>query len=49
MCLLTSGTDVDGEVVWSWRPRDLALKFAMMLAHHAGDGGKRDGSPKSAE
>jgi hypothetical protein len=21
MCLLTSGTDADGEVVWSWRPK----------------------------
>ena len=20
MCLLTSGNDADGEVVWSWRP-----------------------------
>jgi hypothetical protein len=38
----------DGEIVWSWRPRYLALKHAMMLAHHAGDGGKRDGSPGRA-
>ena len=30
MCLLTSGTDADGEVVWSWRPKDLALKLATM-------------------
>ena len=29
-CLLTSGNDADGEVVWSWRPRHLALKFAMV-------------------
>ena len=21
MCLLTSGTEADGEVVWSWRPK----------------------------
>jgi hypothetical protein len=28
----------DGEVVWSWRP-DAGVKFAMMLAHHADDGG----------
>jgi hypothetical protein len=49
MCLLTSGTDADGEIVWSWRPRDLALKFALMRStHHAGDGGKRDGSPRRA-
>ncbi len=29
-------------------PQGPALKFAMMLAHHAGDGGKRDGSPRRA-
>jgi hypothetical protein len=28
MCRWTCGTFADGEVVWSWRPRDLALSFA---------------------
>jgi len=27
MCLLTSGTDADGEMVWSWRPKGLALSW----------------------
>jgi hypothetical protein len=33
-------TFADGEVVWSWRAH-AGAKLAMMLAHHAGDGGKR--------
>jgi hypothetical protein len=33
------GRDRGGrEVAWSWRP-DAGAKFAMMLAHHADDGG----------
>jgi hypothetical protein len=39
MCRKTSGTDTDGEVVWSWRP-DAGAKLAMMLTHRAGKGGK---------
>ena len=35
-----SGIDAYGESVWSRRPR-VAVKFAMMLAHHAGDGDKQ--------
>jgi len=44
----TSGTDADGEVVWFWRPRDLALSFAHAPKALRGDGGKRDGSPRRA-
>ena len=30
----------DGQAVWSWHP-DAGVKLAMMLTHHAGDGGKK--------
>jgi hypothetical protein len=30
----------DGEAVWSRRP-DAGVNVAMMLSHHAGDGGKK--------
>ena len=36
----TTGTDADGQAVWSWRP-DAGAKLAMMLPHHADDGGKQ--------
>jgi hypothetical protein len=36
----TNDCRADGEAVWSWRP-DAGVKFAMMLTHHADDGGKK--------
>ncbi len=44
---LTSGANADGEIVWSWRPKALASSSRVMLSHHADDGGKREGSPRS--
>jgi hypothetical protein len=32
VCLLTSGTEADGEVVWSWRAH-AGAKLATMLMH----------------
>jgi hypothetical protein len=46
-CRQTSGAGADGEVVWSWR-LDAGVNLAMMLAHHAGDGGKKARSPERA-
>jgi hypothetical protein len=40
MCRGTSGTDADGEVVWSWRAH-AGAKWAAMCSHRADDGGKR--------
>ena len=36
----------DGEVVWSWRPKVLALSPSEAEKLRGGDGGKRDGSPR---
>jgi hypothetical protein len=41
---LTSDTDADGKVVWSWRP-DAGVKVA---GQSANDGGKRARSPGRA-
>jgi hypothetical protein len=38
------GLLADGEVVWFWRS-DAGAKVAMMLSHHAGDGGNQAWSP----
>jgi len=47
MWLLTSAMEADGEIVWSWRPKGLALKQATMRKRIAAcDGGKRQGSPR---
>ena len=47
-CCLTSGAlSRTAKSCGPGAPRSGA-KFAMMLAHHAGDGGKRDGSPRRA-
>jgi hypothetical protein len=43
----TSDAVADGEDVWFWRP-DAGAKFAMMLRHHADDGGKKARSPGRA-
>ena len=43
----TSALEVDGKVVWSWRP-DAGAKLAMMLHVIANDGGKRARSPGRA-
>ena len=40
MCREMSGTEADGEVVWSWRPK-AGAKLATMLAHRADDGGNK--------
>ena len=36
MWLLTSGNEADGEIVWSWRPKGLALMPTMRKAHRGG-------------
>jgi hypothetical protein len=41
---LTRARNADGEVVASWHP-DAGVKLATMLAHRAGDGGKKARSP----
>ena len=38
----TSAIDVDGEVVWSWRP-GAGVKSAMLTDEHADDGGNQAG------
>jgi hypothetical protein len=45
---LTSGTEAYGEIVWSWRPRDLAPSPGEAEGLREGDGGKQDGSPRRA-
>jgi len=35
-CLLTTGTEADGEMVWSWRPKGSALMPTMLKAHRGG-------------
>ena len=47
MARRTNAVIVDGEVVWSWHP-DADAKLATMLAHRAGDGGKKARSPRRA-
>jgi hypothetical protein len=36
----TNDVAADGEVVWFWRS-EAGAKSAMMLTHHAGDGGNQ--------
>jgi len=45
--LLTSATEADGEIVWSWRPKGPALRRRCVSASWA-NGGKRQGSPGRA-
>jgi len=40
MCLLTSGTEADGEIVWSRRP-DAGVKSKRSRKLRGDDGGKR--------
>jgi hypothetical protein len=43
---LTIGSDTDGEIAWSWRPKGLAL--CRQCSRIAADGGNRQGSPGRA-
>ena len=46
MWLLTSATEADDEIVWSWRPKGSALRWRQCAAHCADNGGNRQGSPR---
>ena len=45
---LTSGTEADGEIVWSWRAH-AGAKLATMLTHRSDNGGKCSFTGESAK